>query len=217
MSEPNAYETNTIMYADETVVFASDYDVYSIISKLQSYINTISEWCKTNKLTINESKTKYCLSNYHNDTCPIMLRCNEHRLGLVRSYKYLGVDITNDLNMDEYVSNVYKKASYKIHMLSKIRKYITIYAAGQIYKQTILPYLDYASFMMDSAHQYSLSLLDKVQKRGIRLIEYENDYKKRVDIKTLMRRYKIENIRHRRDLELLSFMYTESKSPLNLN
>ena len=65
--------------------------------------------------------------------------------------------------------------------------------------------------------QYSLSLLDKVQKRGIRLIEYENDYKKRVDIKTLMRRYKIENIRHRRDLQLLSFMYTESKSPLNLN
>ena len=40
----------------------------------------------------------------------------------------------SDLNMDEYVSNVNKKAGYKIHMLSKIRRYITGHAASLIYK-----------------------------------------------------------------------------------
>ena len=38
-----------------------------------------------------------------------VMKCKDQLLGLVTSYKYLGVDITNDLNMDEYVSNVYKK------------------------------------------------------------------------------------------------------------
>ena len=79
-----------------------------------------------------------------------------------------------------------KKASFKIHMLSKIRRYITTHAATLIYKQTILPYLDYACFVMDSAHQYSLALLDKKQKLSLRLIEYEKNVYKRKDIKVLM-------------------------------
>ena len=73
--------------------------------------------------------------------------------------------------MYEYVKNVYKKANYKVFMFSKIRKYINTFAAIMIYKQTILPSLDYASFQMDSAHQYTLSSLDKIHKRCLRLIE----------------------------------------------
>ena len=69
---------------------------------------------------------------------------------------------------------------------------------------------------MDSAYQYSLSLLDTIQKRGIRLIEYERDYNKQKDIKTLMREYGIGNLRHRRDVQLLPFMYSESRKPSNL-
>ena len=214
---PDICEENTIMYADDTVLIASDNDVESVTSTLQTNIDTISSWCQINKLTINESKTKYCLFNHKKDTQSFAPMCNGQPLGLVQSYKYLGVDITSDLGMDDYVSNVYRKASYKIHMLSKIRKYITVHAATQIYKQTILPYLDYASFLMDSAYQYSLALLDKIQKRGIRLIEYEKEYRKRDNIKRLMTKYRIENIRHRRDLQLLSFMYNESRSAINLN
>ena len=70
---------------------------------------------------------------------------------------------------------------------------------------------------MDSAHHYSLSLLDKVQKRGIRLIEYEKDYKKRANMKVLMTEYGIGSLKERRDLQLLSFMYNESHIADNLN
>ena len=75
--------------------------------------------------------------------------------------------------MDTYVKNVYKKGNYTVQMFSKIRSYITKYAAVMIYKQTKVPYLDYASFLMDSAYQYSLSYLDKVHRRCMRIIEYK--------------------------------------------
>ena len=157
------------------------------------------------------------LFNYKTNTDNLVITCKGQSLGLVTTYKYLGTDITHDLNMDEYVNSVYKKAGYKVHMFSKIRKNITKMAAIQIYKQTILPYLDYASFLMDSAHQYSLALLDKIQKRSLRLIEYEKDYSKREDHKVLMERYGIQNIRQRRKQQLLPFMYNESLIPSNLN
>ena len=161
---PGLNDRNTIMYADDTVLFESDPNAAVVLTRLQNNLDVITKWCDMNLLTINELKTKYCLFNHSNQNQQ-KLQCKGQKLGMVNSYKYLGVDITSDLNMDEYVSNVYKKASYKIHMLSKIRRYITTHAANLIYKQTILPYLDYASFVMDSAYQYSLSLLDTIQKK----------------------------------------------------
>ena len=58
-------------------------------------------------------------------------------------------------------------------MFGKIRKYITTHAAIMIYKQTILPYFDYGSFLMNSASQNSISKLDKYQNRALHLIEYK--------------------------------------------
>ena len=208
---------NTLMYADDTVILSTGCDADAVVCDLQKTLDILTNWCSINKLTINESKTKYCLFNQKGNINFHPLLCKGKSLGLVSSYKYLGADITSDLNMDEYVSNVYKKDSYKIHMLSKIRRYVTTYAATQIYKQTILPYLDYASSLMDSAYQYSLSSLDNIQKRAIRLIEYEREYQNRNDIKVLMKDYGIESIRHRRELQLLSFMYNESLDKTNLN
>ena len=71
---------------------------------------------------------------------PIYFFKDQH-LENVKHYKYLRVDICDDLNMDTYIRNVYKKANYKVNMFSKIRKYITTYATVMIYKQSILPYL----------------------------------------------------------------------------
>ena len=73
----------------------------------------------------------------------------------------------------------------------------------------MLPYLDYASFLMDSAHQYSLSLLDKIHNTCIRIIEYKKKGNREKNIQNLMNIYRIQNIRYRRRMQLLSFMFTE--------
>ena len=101
------------------------------------------------------------------------VRFNSIALEQVNSYKYLGADIDHTLTMDLFISNVCKKVNFKIYMFKKIRKYVTKYAAIMIYKQTILPYFDYDSFLMGSANQSSIANLDKYQKRAIRLIEYK--------------------------------------------
>ena len=150
------------------------------------------------------------------DDDPVTVFYKQQTLEYVKSYKYLGVDICDDLAMDNYVKNVYKKANYKVHMFSKIRKYITKYAAVMIYKQTIVPYLDYASFLMDSAYQYSLSHLDKIHSRCMRIIENKNRFNRDIDVPALMYSYRIQHIRQRRKVQLLSFMFTESKISDNI-
>ena len=68
---PGINEQNTIMYADDTVLYASDPEPKLMLNRLQNSFNIITSWCDMNLLTINESKTKYCLfNNNHQDLQP---------------------------------------------------------------------------------------------------------------------------------------------------
>ena len=83
------------MNADDTVLYSSNPAPKLMLNKLQNSFNIITSWCDMNLLTINESKTKYCLFN-NNHLDLQVLKCKGQSLGLVQSYKYLGVDIASD-------------------------------------------------------------------------------------------------------------------------
>ena len=199
---------NTLMYADDTVIFTSSDTLEFVLKDQNEKISKIVDWCNLNKLTINETKTKYTVFNNNNasSNTTTEIKCKGHTLEKVDSYRYLGVDIASDLNMNEYVNNAYKRANNKVYMFSKMRKYITTYASIMIYKQTILPFMDYSGFLMDSACHYSLSKLDKIQKRCLRLIEYKDKAHREKDQHILMKNYRIDPIRDRRKRQLLHFI-----------
>ena len=69
---------------------------------------------------------------------------------MVYEYNYLGVLIDNTLKFQLFVDDKYNKVNYKIYQLNKIRLYITAEIANTIYKQTILPLMDYGDFMVES-------------------------------------------------------------------
>ena len=209
-------ETKLLMYADDTVVCTKGNNLTDVVQESQELFNNIILWCEINRLTINEKKTKTCSFNNSDLDNSSSITYKQNPLENVNTYKYLGVDICEDLNMDTYVKNVYKKVNYKVYMFSKIRKFITKHAAVMIYKQTITPYLDYASFLMDSAYQYSLSYLDKIHNRCMRIIEYKTKRYRDLDIPNLMYNNHIQGIRQRRKVQLLTFMFTESKLPENI-
>ena len=49
-----------------------------------------------------------------------------------------------------FVDGKYNKVNYKVYQLKRIRPYITVEIANTIYKQTILPLMDYGDFMIES-------------------------------------------------------------------
>ena len=97
-----------------------------------------------------------------------------------------------------FLFRMYKKANYKVYMFSKIRNVLQL--MQPLWCISILPYLDYASFLLDSAYQYSLSLLDKIHNRCIRIMEYKRKGNRDKDIQNLMHTYWIKNIRFRRKI-----------------
>ena len=210
---PGMEEVSTLMYADDTVLYQSRDDPTDAVKDVQTAMNNIQTWCRMNKLTINENKTKFTTFLRKPSDRKYQIVSNNISLERTTPYKYLGADINNVLTMDSFNKNVCKKVNYKLYMFGKIRKYITINAAILIYKQTILPYFDYGSFLMNSASQNSISKLDKYQNRALRLIEYKPKHQRAEYMVNLMTEYRIPSIRQRRGEQLLAFMYSISRNP----
>ena len=106
------------MYADDTVIFTSGKKIADAVDESQIIFDQVVSWCDQNKLTIkniNEKKTKNTIFNTDSESTKLVT-FKDQPLEYVNSYKYLGVDICDDLSWDSFVKNVYRKANYSAYV-----------------------------------------------------------------------------------------------------
>ena len=60
------------------------------------------------------------------------LYISNNALGKVNVYKYLGVDLDENLTMNNMIDSTFNKANRKVYLLKKIRPYITREIANRI-------------------------------------------------------------------------------------
>ena len=124
-------------------------------------------------------------------------------LANVPTYKYLGVDPDRNLSYENAVHNTYLK---KLFTLQKIRPFLIQEVSALKYKQYILPILDNAAFLFESATKQELKSLDKVQNKAVRLIGRGHQENERIEII-----YSIEPLKDRRRKHHLALMYRLSR------
>ena len=145
-------------------------------------------------------------NNYPGVVESLVVKMSNTALANVSTYKYLGVDLDRNLSHENAVHNTYLKANKKLFTLRKIRPYLSQEVSALIYKQYILPILDYAAFLFESATKQELKSLDKVQNRAVRLIGRVHHENERIE-----NIYSIELLKDRRCSHHLALMYWLSR------
>ena len=106
------------LYADDTTLTSSTN--FSSIGRLEGTLNSsiaeIVDWAVSNKLPINEGKTKAMLIT--GKRLPSKINAE---LELVPSAKLLGLEIDSELSFTSHVEKLCKKQSQRIGVLKKIR------------------------------------------------------------------------------------------------
>ena len=165
-------ESTVHLFADDTVVYSSGETMYSAHPKLQTDLRLLTEWCGSNQLTINAKKTKNMLFGSKKfvriKELP-KIDISSQEIQFVDHYKYLGVILDQNLNYQKHLKETFRLASHKVYLLSRIRKFITNDAALLIYKTKILPYLDYGDVLYLGSCNKSLSKLQSIQNRALRI------------------------------------------------
>ena len=90
------------------------------------------------------------------------------------SVKILGTDIANQLNFDNHVSTLCKKAGSQLNTIGRLRKYIGFPEKKALIEAFVYSNLNYCSLVWHFTSMRSTNKIESIQKRALRLLY--NDY-----------------------------------------
>ncbi len=115
--------TSIVKFADDTVVLGlvSNNDEAAYLDEVER----LTSWCQDNCLSLNVSKTKELIVDFRKRQqrpyTPLMI--NGTPVERVSSFKYLGVNISEDLTWTTHIQTQVKKARQRLYHLRQLRKF----------------------------------------------------------------------------------------------
>ena len=86
------------------------------------------------------------------------------------SVKYLGVNIDHNLSWNTHVLAISRRVYPRLKLLNRISKYLTRSVLLRIYKQTILPLMDYGCIVWGDCGKQDAQRLERLQNQAMRII-----------------------------------------------
>ena len=200
-------------YADDTVLYSKKKSLTQASIELQEDLNDLADWCTENEIYINLDKTKTMffgskvrinnldLPEFSIKNCPIER---------ATTYTYLGLKLDEQLTLETHANVLVKRVSDKVYQLKKIRSFVTKKAALMIYKNMILPILEYGDIFIHSASQKIRKRLQILQNKALRCALSKD---KLYDTEELHREAKLLKLKDRRHLHVMLHMFQLAQMP----
>ena len=201
------------MYADDTVLFTANPDFDKAVSGLQSDINAMNTWCSGNGIMANTDKTKIIVfgsSNVLSKVPEPVICMNNVPLQVVASYKYLGVTLDNQLSYNLHVDKLIGTVTAKLKQFQRMRSFLNAKAALMVYKNMLLPILEYGDVFISATSCDNRKRLQVLQNKGLRCalnrgIETSTD--------DLHAEADLLKLKYRREQHVLNFMFDQAQDP----
>jgi len=164
--------TIPVLYADDTNIFMSGQDVDSMTALFNNDLASLSEWLRSNRLSLNLSKTHsmiFSTNPSHRDKA-LLLSMNGTAIETVRLTTFLGVKIDNALTWSDHVAHVASKISKSIGIMKKASRVLNRESMLTLYRSLIMPYLQYCNLIWGNAAKSHLQRLMLLQKRALRIV-----------------------------------------------
>ena len=204
-----------MMFADDCVLYKSGKNWGDIQIPLQQALDVYVNWGEDHNLRLNVTKTKaMCISNRYTAReieGHAHFNAGNRPILFVNRFCYLGCIIDNELTMIPKYKAVYRRVEHKIFMLGKLRYFIDKKAALLVYKQAILPFLDYAAFVLLSCGKGYKKDLQILQNNALRIcLRY--CMVNHVTIVQLHGEANLQSLEQRRIFQILKLLYNYSKN-----
>jgi Reverse transcriptase (RNA-dependent DNA polymerase) len=180
----------TLLFADDTTLLASGDNLIDLIHFVNIEFQKVVSFFRSHKMALHPKKTKYIIfnaseqmlsnhdlsvfinSNNENEDYD-ELKVNIERISLnseIPAIKFLGVFLDPKLNFKYHVSKLANKISRSLYVIQMSKNVLTSRALKSLYYALIHSNLMYGLHIWSSAPVGTISLLEKLQKKAIRII-----------------------------------------------
>ena len=137
-----------IIYADDTALTSTleimNFDNVTAVRALNIELSKISDWFKTNKLSLNCEKTKAMLFHVPQKQVNIPnLFIDSSPITFVKDFNYLGITLDTGLTWKPHLNNISKKLAKTNGIMTRLKHFLSVNILKILYNSLILPYLNY--------------------------------------------------------------------------
>lgn len=171
------------LYADDISNWANGHNKKEIAIVLQQQIDNIHEYCQKWCLKLNDNKTTYTIftpagkRKEYESKYAIDLKLNNTPIQLEPHPKFLGITFDPKMSMNQHINTLNQKIQTRISMIRALKgKFYNspIKLLVTFYKMYIRPLYEYANIPLLTASENTLSKLQKIQNKIIRIILNSN-------------------------------------------
>ena len=122
------------MFADVENLIYSSKNIKTLFKTINFELTKVFEWLKTNKLSIDTDKTNFILFHPRSATKNLpLLFLDGFKIEQVSSAKFLGVQINDNITLEQKITLMQKKISKNLGVLFKAKKVLNFQTLLKIY------------------------------------------------------------------------------------
>ena len=174
-------------FADDNTLYSVGKNIENVISDLKTDLVGVMEWFKINSLKANPGKFQFMVLG-NKDERSFNIHINNIKIKNLNEVTLLGIKIDKNLTFKKHISELCRSASYKLHTLCRIRKYLTFEKAKLLANAFINSQFNYAPLIWMFANKSSIDKILKIHKRTLQIVydaygeSYENLLNRSYDI-----------------------------------
>ena len=197
------------LYADDTVFYSNGKSLNAAMKDMQKSLMALELWCNRNGIFMNVSKTKFMIFGSKVSLAKVRqeevkLFINKQPIARVHNYCYLGLTLDEQLNFEMHAQNTIRKVKNKLIQLRSMRYFLNQKAALLVYKNMILPILEYGDIFANSLSKATRGKLQTMQNKALRLALNKRD---RGESEALHKETRLQKLNLRRKVHVLQFVF----------
>ena len=192
-------------YADDTTIYVCDGNHENVINKLETETLLISEWFRNNYMKLNDDKCHLMI--FGEKSNDLSIKIGSTTITESREEKLLGATLDKQLSFKTHVQLLCKKASQKLHALSRTSYLFDTEKLKHIMRAFILSQFSYCPLVWMFCDRYLNNKINHIHKKALR-IAYKDNVS---DFDTLLTRDNSVSV-HKRNLQLLMTEIYKTKS-----
>jgi hypothetical protein len=170
-------------YADDNTVSICDNDIDVVTKTLENDSMELINWFSLNLMKANPDKFQATAIGKKTKSQNLSFNLSGNKIVCEDDVKLLGVTIDSDLNFDNHISEMCKKASRQLNILKRIGKYMNRLGSLTSYYSFILSNFNYCPVIWHYCSEKNSIKIGKFQERALRFIYEDYDYSYKVYFK----------------------------------
>ena len=136
------------------------------------HINGITDTCTESEVVLYKKCEAMLIGSKHavKNTRPLQIVLDGKSMKQSDYVKYLGIYIDHCLTWNKHVNYIQSRVYPKLNLLNRISSFLSRDILLRIYKQTVLPLLDYGCVIWGECSKENAQCLERLQNRAMRII-----------------------------------------------